>query len=56
MKLFRYGQPGTEKPGIEVDGIKYDTSHLVDDYNETFFKSGGLQNAYNLILTLLRLQ
>ena len=43
MKLFRYGQPGTEKPGIEVDGMKYDTSHLVDDYNETFFKSDGLQ-------------
>lgn len=43
MKLFRYGQPGAEKPGIEVDGIKYDVSHLVDNYNEVFFSSGGLQ-------------
>lgn len=44
MKLFRYGQPGAEKPGIEVEGVKYDVSHLVSDYNEEFFTSGGLQN------------
>jgi len=43
MKLFRYGQPGAEKPGIEVDGVKYDTSPLADDYNEEFFNSGGLE-------------
>lgn len=43
MKLFRYGQPGAEKPGIEIDGIKYDASHLVSDYNEEFFEYGGLQ-------------
>jgi len=43
MKLFRYGQPGAEKPGIEVDGVKYDASHLVNDYNEEFFKNGGIQ-------------
>lgn len=43
MKLFRYGQPGAEKPGIEVDDVKYDASHLVSDYNEEFFENGGLQ-------------
>ncbi|MDX1640427.1 MAG: fumarylacetoacetate hydrolase family protein [Balneolaceae bacterium] len=43
MKLFRYGQPGAEKPGIEVDGIKYDASHLINNYDEEFFTSGGLQ-------------
>lgn len=43
MKLFRYGQPGAEKPGIEAEGVKYDVSHLVSDYNEEFFASGGLQ-------------
>lgn len=43
MKLFRYGQPGAEKPGVEADGIKYDVSHLADDFNEEFFNSGGLE-------------
>ncbi|NBC05398.1 MAG: ureidoglycolate lyase [Bacteroidetes bacterium] len=44
MKLFRrYGQPGAEKPGIEVDGIKYDASHLINDYNEEFFNNEGLK-------------
>lgn len=42
MKLFRYGQSGAEKPGIEVNGVKYDVSHLVDDYDENFFAGGGL--------------
>lgn len=43
MKLFRYGQPGAEKPGIESDGVKYDVSHLVNNYDEEFFASGGLK-------------
>lgn len=43
MKLFRFGQPGAEKPGIESDGIKYDVSHLVDNYDEEFFTSDGLE-------------
>ncbi|WP_234571579.1 fumarylacetoacetate hydrolase family protein [Rhodohalobacter sp. 614A] len=43
MKLFRYGQPGAEKPGIEADGVKYDVSHLVSDYNQEFFVEGGLE-------------
>jgi len=43
MKLFRYGRPGAEKPGIEIDGVKYDVGHLTDDYNGEFFNSGGLE-------------
>lgn len=43
MKLFRYGKPGTEKPGIEADGVKYDVSHIVNDYDESFFATGGLE-------------
>ncbi len=42
MKLFRHGEPGKEKPGIEVNDLRYDVSHLVDDYNEEFFTNGGL--------------
>ena len=43
MKLFRYGERGAEKPGLEVDGVKYDVSHLVEDYDEDFFAGNGLE-------------
>lgn len=42
MRLFRYGKPGAEKPGIELDGKRYDVSGLVQDYNEAFFAGGGI--------------
>ena len=44
MKLIRFGQPGEEKPGIEVDGKRYDVSHLVSDYDEDFFAGDGLDS------------
>lgn len=43
MRLFRYGKPGSEKPGIEVDGVKYDVSRLVNDFDERFFADDGLE-------------
>ena len=43
MKLIRYGAPGAEKPGIEVDGKRYDVSHLVKDFDEDFFAGDGIQ-------------
>jgi 2,4-diketo-3-deoxy-L-fuconate hydrolase len=43
MKLIRFGSVNQEKPGIEVDGKRYDVSHLVDDYTETFFAEEGLK-------------
>lgn len=43
MKLIRYGQPGTIKTGIILDGIKYDTSGFGEDYNEAFFENDGLE-------------
>ncbi|MEX1013961.1 MAG: ureidoglycolate lyase, partial [Candidatus Paceibacterota bacterium] len=43
MKLFRYGKPDAEKPGIVTNGIKYDVSHLVNDFDEDFFTNGGLK-------------
>jgi 2,4-diketo-3-deoxy-L-fuconate hydrolase len=42
MKLLRFGKPGKEKPGLEVNGLRYDVSHLVDDYTEDFFAGDGI--------------
>jgi len=42
MKLIRFGTPGNEKPGLEVNGIRYDVSHLVEDYTEEFFANEGI--------------
>lgn len=43
MKLIRYGDAGKEKPGIEADGIRYDVSYLVHDYDEEFFANNGIE-------------
>jgi len=50
MKLIRFGTPGNEKPGIYIDGKRYDASGLVNDYNETFFTSGGLKKLLSEIV------
>jgi 2,4-didehydro-3-deoxy-L-rhamnonate hydrolase len=42
MKLIRYGALDNEKPGIELDGVRYDVSSFVDDYNEKFFTTDGI--------------
>src|SRR5579859_2140673 len=43
MKLFRFGQPGKEKPGIILpDGSKIDAAGFGQDYDEVFFGNGGL--------------
>lgn len=42
MKLFRYGEAGKEKPAVELrDGRRIDVSAFGQDYNESFFASGG---------------
>jgi 2,4-didehydro-3-deoxy-L-rhamnonate hydrolase len=43
MKLIRFGALGQEKPGIEIDGVRFDVSHLVADYNEDFFANDGIE-------------
>lgn len=44
MKLIRYGQPGQEKPGLQLaDNTRVDTSHITNDYDEAFFEQDGLQ-------------
>lgn len=42
MKLIRYGEPGKEKTGVNIDGVNYDTSAFGEDYNEQFFENDGL--------------
>jgi hypothetical protein len=44
MKLFRFGQPGDERPGLILnDGRKIDASDFGDDYDEAFFAGGGYE-------------
>jgi 2,4-diketo-3-deoxy-L-fuconate hydrolase len=42
MKLIRFGETGKEKPGICLDGINYDVSGFIKDYDEQFFANGGI--------------
>jgi len=42
MKLIRFGEIGKEKPGIHIDGVNYDLSAVVADYDEAFFSGSGL--------------
>jgi 2,4-didehydro-3-deoxy-L-rhamnonate hydrolase len=49
MKLIRFGNAGAEKPGIYLNAQRYDVSHLVKDYDEAFFASGGLQQLQAIV-------
>lgn len=42
MKLFRFGQPGKEKPGILIDGKRKDLSSIVSDLDRHFFQNNGI--------------
>jgi len=42
MKLIRYGEPGKEKIGVQIEGKNYDVSAFGGDYDEVFFESDGL--------------
>lgn len=44
MKLLRFGEPGHERPGLQLpDGRRVDTSAVTRDYDEAFFADGGLR-------------
>jgi 2-keto-4-pentenoate hydratase/2-oxohepta-3-ene-1,7-dioic acid hydratase in catechol pathway len=44
MKLIRFGNQGSEKPGVILsNGSFIDVSGFTPDFNEAFFESGGLQ-------------
>ena len=42
MKLIRFGEPGKEKIGVQIDGKNFDASAFGGDYNEEFFAENGL--------------
>src|SRR5690606_13512817 len=43
MRLFRYGEPGGERPGVfDLEGNARDASAFTSDYDEIFFETGGL--------------
>ena len=41
MKLLRYGPAGHEKPGVLLDGQRYDVAAFGEDYHEQFFATDG---------------
>lgn len=43
MRLFRYGKPGAERPGLFVNGEMMDVFAFGEDYTEHFFATHGLQ-------------
>ena len=43
MKLFRFGDSGREKPGVELaDGTRLDVSDHINDFGPDFFACGGM--------------
>ena len=43
MKLIRFGDPGQERPGLQLEnGDRVDAAAFGEDYGEAFFGSGGL--------------
>ncbi len=49
MKLIRFGEIGKEKPGIYIDGINYDVSGIISDYDEFFFANGGINDLASIV-------
>jgi len=48
MKLIRFGEPGQERPGLQLeDGARVDASAFGEDYDERFFAGGGLNRLRN---------
>src|SRR5687768_17494431 len=43
MKLFRFGSPKAERPGVVVGESWLDVSAFGEDYGEQFFASDGLE-------------
>lgn len=54
MKLIRFGQPGSEKPGVvDSNNVIRDVSAHVDDYNQAFFAANGVAKLQQLDLSSL---
>ena len=48
MKLFRYKESESTRPGIIIDKKMYDVSAVVKDYNEEFFSADGINRLETL--------
>jgi len=42
MKLIRFGDPGREITGVQINDKLFDTSAFAEDYDEKFFETDGL--------------
>lgn len=49
MKLLRFGEAGSEKPGILINGKRKDLSEYFHDFDRSFFRQGGLEKIRALI-------
>jgi 2,4-didehydro-3-deoxy-L-rhamnonate hydrolase len=49
MKLIRFGEAGKEKPGVVINNTCYDVSSWIQDYDEEFSESGGLEKLEKVI-------
>jgi 2,4-didehydro-3-deoxy-L-rhamnonate hydrolase len=49
MKLIRFGSVNKEKPGIEINGERFDVSSFIADYNEAFFESNGVEDLKDVV-------
>lgn len=54
MKLIRAGKPGNEIPGVEIDGKRYDVSAYINDYDEKFFETDGLEKLKKVVSEKLK--
>lgn len=51
MHLIRFGEPGSELPGIWMDGMRYDCSEWFKDWDRSFFQNKGIEQLKALIRT-----
>ena len=49
MKLIRFGEKGSEKPGVLIDNKRYDCSAYFNDWNREFFINNGLKKLAKLL-------
>lgn len=49
MRLIRFGDPGREKPGILLDGIRKDLSAHFSDWDRTFFNGDGISRLRQVV-------
>jgi 2-keto-4-pentenoate hydratase/2-oxohepta-3-ene-1,7-dioic acid hydratase in catechol pathway len=49
MKLIRFGPKGQEKPGVYIDGTRYDCSWHFEDWNREFFINDGLNKLKEIL-------